>query len=183
MVSGKRKAVYLDRDGVLNASVQHDGKPYPPDSLDELTLLAGAREACAAFRAAGALLFCVTNQPDVARGRARREVVEAMNAHLAAALSLDDLAVCYHDDVDDCACRKPRPGMLLDLASRHGVSLDASVMVGDRWRDIEAGRRAGCRTVFIDHGYDERRPDGADFEGPSLTAAAPFILKILAERP
>lgn len=152
------RAVFLDRDGVLNRAVVRGGRPYPPDSLSGLEILPGVPQALGQLRQRGFLLIGVTNQPDVARGTQTREVVEAINARLMAELSLDELRVCYEDGAD-AVCRKPNPGMLLEAAERHAIDLPASWMVGDRWRDIEAGRRAGCRTVFIDRGYDERRPD------------------------
>jgi D-glycero-D-manno-heptose 1,7-bisphosphate phosphatase len=164
---------------VLNKAVVREGRPYPPASVEEVELVPGAPEACAALHAAGALLFCVTNQPDVARGTARREDVAAINHHLVQKLGLDDVATCYHDDKDGCACRKPRPGMLIDLAMRHTIELQHSVMVGDRWRDIEAGKRAGCRTVFVDYGYREGRPAAADHTCTSLFEALPWILDSL----
>ncbi len=152
------RAVFLDRDGVLNRAIVRDGRPYSPAGLDEVEVTPGAREALAQLKEAGYLLICVTNQPDVARGLQQRETVEAIHVLLRAALPLDDLLVCYHDDTDHCACRKPAPGLLLAAAARHGVNLSQSFMVGDRWRDVEAGRRAGCRTLLIDNGYAERGP-------------------------
>lgn len=177
-----RVAVFLDRDGVLNASVVRAGKPYPPDSLESLALPDGVEAACRSLKAAGFLLLCVTNQPDLATGRTTVAVVEAINAHLTAILGLDEVVICPHTDADGCACRKPQPGMLLAAAARWGVDLAGSVMVGDRWRDIDAGRRAGCRTVFIDHGYDERRPEHPDLTVSSLAEAVSWILTTLAPR-
>jgi len=173
-----RQAVFFDRDGVLNAAAVREGKPYPPASLDEVVLIPGIVEACGALHEHGILLFCTTNQPDVARGKAQRADVEAINRFIADAIHLDGVAACFHDDVDNCDCRKPRPGMLKDLAALHGVDLRHSVMVGDRWRDIEAGSRAGCATVFIDYGYDEKRPS-ADLVARSVPEALPGILKLL----
>jgi D-glycero-D-manno-heptose 1,7-bisphosphate phosphatase len=117
--------------------------------------VAGALER---LKAGGFLLIVVTNQPDVARGTQSRSVVEAIHTRLASLLPIDEFRVCYHDDDDACTCRKPKPGMILDAARTHGVDLDASYMVGDRWCDVEAGERARCATVFLDHGYDERKP-------------------------
>jgi D-glycero-D-manno-heptose 1,7-bisphosphate phosphatase len=174
-----RRAVFLDRDGVLNRAVVRGNRPFPPSSVGEVEVIAGVADACNALRKAGALLLCVTNQPDVARGAANRQHVEAINDHLQRTLGLDAVTACFHDDKDDCACRKPKPGMLLELAARYNVDLERSVMVGDRWRDIEAGVRAGCRTVFVDYGYDEDRPAKADFESGSLAEALPWILRFL----
>jgi D-glycero-D-manno-heptose 1,7-bisphosphate phosphatase len=171
-----RRAVFLDRDGVINRAIVRDGKPYPPERIEDLEILPGVREALARLRDAGFRLVVVTNQPDVARGTQRREVIDAMHASLAAALPLDEFRVCDHDDRDGCACRKPKPGLLEDAARDAGVSLHDSFMVGDRWRDIEAGKLAGCTTVFIDRQYAERRPDGPDATVASLPEAADWIL-------
>jgi D-glycero-D-manno-heptose 1,7-bisphosphate phosphatase len=172
----KRRAVFLDRDGVLNRAIVRNGKPYPPAGPAELELSQGAEEACRRLHEAGFLLIGVTNQPDVARGSANRGVVEELNRTVADRLGLDEIRVCMHDDADACACRKPRPGLLTSAAAEYGIDLRGSYMVGDRWRDIEAGQRAGCQTIFIDHGYDERRPDAPDFTTDSLLNAASRIL-------
>jgi len=164
MTGGARRAVFLDRDGVLNRAVVRDGEARPPATLAELEILADTPSALAALHAAGFALIGVTNQPDVARGAQRRETVEAINAALLGALPLAEILVCYHDDADGCQCRKPRAGLLREAATRHGIDLPSSFMVGDRWRDVEAGRGAGCTTIFIDRGYAEAyrgegRPD------------------------
>jgi D-glycero-D-manno-heptose 1,7-bisphosphate phosphatase len=171
-----KRAVFLDRDGVINQSVVRDGKPYPPGSLHEMTILPGVDHALRSLRAAGLLNIVVTNQPDVATGAQRREVVEAMHARLRESLAIDDIRVCYHAQADHCACRKPKPGMLLEAARDHAVDLSASFMVGDRWRDVEAGQAAGCTTFFIDYGYAERRPETQDFVVHSLAEASSIIL-------
>lgn len=149
------RAVFLDRDGVLNAPTVIDGVPHPPGSLAELEILPGVPEACQALHEAGFVLVMVTNQPDVARGVATAEAVQELNAAVGAAVGIDDVRVCFHDDADLCACRKPNPGMLTDAASDLGLDLSASFLVGDRWRDIEAGHRAGVTTVLVDYGYGE----------------------------
>jgi D-glycero-D-manno-heptose 1,7-bisphosphate phosphatase len=135
-------------------------------------------EGLALLNKAQFLLLGATNQPDVARGTQRREVVEAINQKLIEELALEDILVCFHDDKDQCGCRKPKPGLLLMAAERYQIDLQASFMIGDRWRDIEAGHRAGCRTIFIDAGYQERKPDQpADFSTGDLLTAAQWILK------
>jgi D-glycero-D-manno-heptose 1,7-bisphosphate phosphatase len=171
-----RRAAFLDRDGVLNRAAVRDGKP--PASLAELEILPDVPDALHALKAAGFLLIGATNQPDVARGIQRRDVVEAINAKLCATLPLDDLLVCYHDDRDDCACRKPRPGLLLEAAAKHGIDLAASYMIGDRWRDVGAGRGAGCATIWIDRGYTEPWPEGcaSDHTVASLAEAAAWVI-------
>jgi len=172
-----RQAVFLDRDGVLNGAIVREGEPYPPSSLAQLKILPSVAEACTLLREAGFLLIVVSNQPDVARGTQRREVVEAIHQLLRKRLPLDDIRVCYHDDPDCCACRKPEPGLLLNAAEDWDIDLSASFMVGDRWKDIEAGRRAGCKTIFVDNGYNERKPDNADHRVGSLIEAVGWILQ------
>jgi D-glycero-D-manno-heptose 1,7-bisphosphate phosphatase len=178
--TGKRRAVFLDRDGVINRAAVRDGKPYPPACVEELEVLPGVAGALGRLKAAGYLLIVVTNQPDVARGTQSRAMVEAIHTRLASILPIDEFRACYHDDHDACACRKPKPGMLLDAARARGVDLHASVMVGDRWRDVEAGAQAGCATVFLDRGYAERKPEKPDAVFGSLPEAAEWILSRLS---
>ena len=170
-----RRAVFLDRDGVLNRALVREGKPYPPMSVSELELLPGVCEACQVLKLAGFVLIVITNQPDVARGTQRREIVEAINAALQAQVPVDAVRVCYHDQADNCTCRKPQPGLLIQAADRWQLDLSHSWMVGDRWKDIEAGRRAGCKTAFIDYGYAECQPKRPDCRVRSLTQAARLI--------
>lgn len=131
---------------------------------------------------AGYLLILATNQPDIARGAADPQEVSAMHAHLRNYLRLDDVKVCPHDDADQCVCRKPKPGLLLEAAREWNIDLAASFFVGDRWRDIEAGQRAGCSSIFIDYGYLERRPDPPFVAVRSLREAAEHIIELSAPR-
>jgi len=172
-----RRAVFLDRDGVLNRATVRKGKPYPPSSLEELEILPGVSAACRDLHRAGFLLIMVTNQPDVTRGTQTRAVVEAINQVLSDRLSLDDIKVCYHDTSDNCLCRKPEPGLLLEAAEEWKIDLPGSFLVGDRWKDIEAGRRAGCRNIFLDYEYSEVKPEGFDKRVSSLGDAADWILE------
>lgn len=173
-----RRAVFLDRDGVLNRAFVRNGTPHPPRNASELEILPRVLEALTRLRAAGFLLVVVTNQPDVARGTATRESVERINSELTANLPLDALFICYHDNADDCTCRKPKPGLLFQARDALCIDLSRSFMIGDRLGDIEAGSRAGCRTVFIDYHYQEPRPgrDSFDFTCGSLDEAASWIL-------
>ncbi len=171
-----RRAVFLDRDGVLNRTVVRDGHPYPPAGPQAVERLPGVEAACHRLVDAGWLLFVVTNQPDVARGGSTRAQIDAINAIAVDGLPVTEVLVCPHDDADGCDCRKPEPGLLLDAAARWGVDLVESVMVGDRWRDVEAGARAGTSTVFIDHGYAEDLEHMPDHVVADLPAAADVIL-------
>lgn len=172
-----KRAIFLDRDGVINRAVVRDGRPYPPSSVAETIILPGVDEALVALHDAGYLLIVVTNQPDVARGATSRAAVEAINHYLNTHLTLDEFRTCYHDSADGCECRKPRPGSLLSAALQYSIDLTRSYMVGDRWRDIEAGTRAGCKTIFVDYGYDEKQPDVPDFTVTSLLEASKIILR------
>ena len=175
-----KRAVFLDRDGVLNAAVLRDGNPYPPASLSEVRVLEDVPQALRLLKSAGLQLAVISNQPDVARGTQRRETVEAINEWLASQLPLDRFDVCYHDDADACDCRKPKPGLIVRSAQGLGVEATASFVVGDRWRDIEAGKAAGCRSVWIDRGYTEKQPTNHDYRATSLLDAAEWIVQQLA---
>lgn len=171
-------AVFLDRDGVINRARERDGKPYPSASLSEFEIFSEVPEACRRLKQAGFLLVVATNQPDVGRGTLKREVVEEIHAEMRRRLPLDGVEVCYHpgQGLSDCDCRKPRPGMLLHAASELNIDLTRSWMVGDRWRDVDCGHAAGCRTIFIDRGYAEELKQQPDFRVKNLLEAAEIIL-------
>ena len=149
------RAVFLDRDGVLNEAIVRDGKPFSPMTVGDIIVPPDVPGAIERLRRGGFRLIMVTNQPNIGRGVQTREAVYAINRYLKDLLRLDATEICEHDNSDDCTCRKPKPGMLLRAAIRDGIDLTHSFMVGDQWRDIEAGRRAGCRTVLIGNGYGE----------------------------
>lgn len=171
------RVVFLDRDGVINRAMVRDGEPFPPASVEQTEILPDVLEALALLKRSGMLLAVITNQPDVARGSQTRENVEAINAFLAAKLPLDRFEVCFHDDTGNCDCRKPKPGLIRSAARALAGDPVEGFVVGDRWRDIEAGRAAGCRTVWIDRGYDEKSPSGYDYRTTSLLEAAKWIVQ------
>ena len=177
MARPAKPAVFFDRDGVLNKAIIRDGRPYPPRDLGEFAITVGARASLDALKREGFLLVVVTNQPDVARGNFSRAEVDAINAKLADGLPLDAIEVCEHDDKQHCDCRKPKPGMMLRAQQKLGIDLARSFMVGDRWRDIEAGRRAGCRTVLIGDGYGEAFSSAPTSKVASLARAASWIIE------
>jgi D-glycero-D-manno-heptose 1,7-bisphosphate phosphatase len=170
-----KRAVFLDRDGVINRAIVRNGIPFPPTNLSDLEILPGVTEALKKLHDAGYLLIVVTNQPDVARGVAKKSDIEQINAKLFSQLPLDDIRTCYHDNGDNCLCRKPLPGALLEAAKEHDIDISKSFMIGDRWRDIEAGQRAGCKTFFVNYRYTERQPDVPDFLVSSLLEAQKII--------
>lgn len=174
-----RPAVFLDRDGVINRAIVRDGRPYPPASERDLEVLPGVAGAIATLREAGFAIVVVTNQPDVARGTTSRATVEAIHRRLVHELAIDAIEVCWHDDGDGCSCRKPKPGLILAAARALNLDLRRSVLVGDRWKDIAAGKRAGVATVLIDYRYSELAPPSAplpDLVVGSLPEAVPWIV-------
>jgi D-glycero-D-manno-heptose 1,7-bisphosphate phosphatase len=173
------KAVFLDRDGVINRALERDGMPYPPASIEEFEILPEVPGACRSLKEAGYLLVVATNQPDVGRGTVSRDVVEKIHARMIEVLPIDWVEVCYHAGRGEppCQCRKPRPGMLLDAAERFGIDLAKSWMVGDRWRDIDCGHAAGCQTIFIDRGYSETLREQPHHRARDLAEAAGIILE------
>lgn len=156
-----RRTVFFDRDGTLNEAIVIAGKPYPPASVEQTRLLPGAAECVAAIKRMGFRVAIATNQPDATTGKTPRATIEAINAYVAAACGIEDVWTCWHVDADGCDCRKPKPGLLFAAAREGDLDLSRSVMVGDRWRDIEAGRAASCTTILLGAGYAERpvKPD------------------------
>jgi len=171
--AGTGRAVFFDRDGVLNDLVIRGGVGVSPRRLDDFRLREGAVPAVTRLRSLGLQIFVTTNQPDIARGLMDPQDLEAMTRIVQASFPVDEVLVCPHDDDDGCACRKPKPGMLLELAARWGLSLRESFLVGDSWKDIEAGRRAGCVTILVSRGAT--LTDGANAVVPDLAAAADAI--------
>ena len=173
----KTRAVFLDRDGVLNRAIVKNGKPYPPSNPEELEIPEDVPQCLQDLKKAGFLLIGITNQPDVSRGTQKKETVEAIHSGLIRALPLERIFVCYHDDRDSCSCRKPLPGLLLQAAEEYGIDLPSSFIIGDRWKDVEAGKRAGCTAVFIDYEYtDQKTMRPPDYWAHSLTEAVRCIL-------
>ena len=171
------RAVFLDRDGVINANLMRNGKPVAPTSLAEFRFLPGIAEAAQRLKQAGFLLVIVTNQPDIANGITPKAVMEDMHAEIRRQLPIDDIMICFHTDADRCSCRKPKPGLILDAATRHGIDLKASYLIGDRWRDVLAGQAAGCGcTIMIDHGVQQDQPCTPDRIVFSPLEAVDYIL-------
>ena len=146
------KAVFLDRDGTLNELVND----YAPLSSNQFRVITGVKEVIDHFHKLGYLVFVITNQPEIARGKLAAHELDTMTQMLKSSLSIDDIAICPHDDEDNCLCRKPKNGMITHLARIWNVDLHESYMIGDSWRDIEAGNSAGCYTIYIDSHKDLR---------------------------
>lgn len=171
-----RQAVFLDRDGVISRSYVRDGKPYAPRRLEDFRLLPGAALAVKSLKTGGFLVIVVTNQPDIGNGLVDPAVVDAMHARLRARVPVDDIRMCPHRQDEGCACRKPKPGMLLAAARQWDIDLGRSYMIGDRDGDIVAGKTAGCYTLLVKRGYSEPRRALPDKTVRSLPVAVRYIL-------
>ena len=175
-----RPAVFLDRDGVINRVVVRNGMPYPPSGLEEFELYEDVSDGCARLKAANFLLVVITNQPDVGRGTQSREAVEAMNLKMQSALPLDRIEICYHAGErsgEPCGCRKPRPGLILRAAAELNIDPKTSYVIGDRWRDVDCARAAGCRAIFIQRGYKESLRQTPDFTVANFNEAVSAVLR------
>ena len=170
-----KRAVFLDRDGVLNRAVLVDGVPRPPSSIYEVEILEGAREAIQILQQRDYVPVVVTNQPDVARGVVSEGHANGINSFVGKQTNLKHFYSCFHDDSDFCICRKPLPGLIQRAARELNLEISASYLVGDRWRDIEAGQAAGCRSFFIDYSYPEKTPSPPFTRVLSLLEAVQII--------
>jgi len=169
------RAVFLDRDGVINQAQVRNGRPFSPADMTEFFWVEPIKEVTFELKSLGYLLFCVTNQPDVGRGLQSREIVESFHAAILAELPIEKIFTSYHDDCDQCNCRKPRPGLIVDAQKEYSLNLAASWLIGDRWKDIDAGAAAGCNTVFLEYGYDEKLRTKPDHTISQLAQLVPLI--------
>lgn len=176
-----RRAVFLDRDGVINRMVVQNGMPHPPSAVEEFELYEDVQDGCARLKAANFLLVVITNQPDVGRGTQSHEAVEAMNLKMQSALPfLDRIEVCYHAGErygQPCNCRKPRPGLILRAVAELNIDLKRSYVIGDRWRDVDCARAAGCRAIFIQRDYSESLREAPDFTVANFNEAVSTVLR------
>ena len=177
-----KKAVFLDRDGVINKTFIKNGLPESPNSLSELEILPRVKESILRLKKLNFICLVVTNQPDVQRGKIKKNTIIKMNNFLKKKIELDDIFVCYHDDKDNCNCRKPKPGLLLQAGKKWNVDFKKSFMIGDRWRDIEAGKNLGCKTIFLDYKYNETKPKKPSFVSDTLLNAVHIIEKHIYEK-
>lgn len=150
-----RRALFLDRDGVINKPILRNGKTYPPENLDSFEFIENIHKLVGHAKTLGYYVFVVTNQPDIARKKTNISTVNAMHNHIMENLKVDKIYLCPHDDADQCQCRKPAPGMLMTAASEFDITLEKSILIGDRWKDIDAAKRAGCDSIFVDYGLAE----------------------------
>ncbi|HLZ30431.1 MAG TPA: HAD-IIIA family hydrolase [Chloroflexota bacterium] len=168
------RGVFLDRDGVLVKEIVRGGRAYAPTRLEDFRLVPEAPAQVNRLRAAGLVCIVFTNQPEVSSGALSRDLLDTMHAQLRESVAVEDILVCPHGAADGCDCRKPLPGMLHTGAAKWSLNLTESFVVGDRWRDIDAGRAAGCFTLLLQRSYSAS--DNADVTCQHLTEAVDLIL-------
>jgi D-glycero-D-manno-heptose 1,7-bisphosphate phosphatase len=174
--TGTNKAVFLDRDGVIVIPEFREGRSFAPRRLEDFCFYPEAASSLQRIKDAGYLLVLVSNQPDVGAGVIRPEVLSEMNRRILDTFPFDSLKVCTHTRADNCDCRKPKPGMLIEAARELSIDLSRSFMVGDRASDVEAGHAVACRTLFIDLDYSEPKPTNAHHVVASVKEAADIIV-------
>ena len=161
--NSKRKAVFIDRDGVINKMIVINGEITSPKLLSQFEIYGYAEQAIRRLRK-NYLVIVVSNQPDIARGRMGDLELEAMNKKLCESVDIDDMYICRHDDSDNCTCRKPRPGMLIAAAAKWNINLKDSLIIGDSWRDMLAGKSAGAKSIYINNSLNNNKKFEFDFE-------------------
>src|SRR5665647_2143097 len=170
-----KKAVFLDRDGVINRTIFRNGKARAPYTMTEFALFDGVQQSIVELHNSGFLCIIVTNQPDVTRGWVSLESVEMINHKVRELLQIDDIKICLHTEKENCICRKPKPGMLIEASHDWGIDLSASFMVGDRFSDVAAGVTAGCKTILVGPGDEQGNFPSPDHRASSLLEAVPWI--------
>jgi D-glycero-D-manno-heptose 1,7-bisphosphate phosphatase len=173
-----RMAVFLDRDGTLNKAYIEDGLPISPSSLNKFKIIKGVKKSINRLKKLNFLCILITNQPDVFRGKIAKKTVVKMNSYIKKKIKLDDIFVCYHDNEHNCSCRKPKPGLLFKASKKWKIDLNKSFMIGDRWKDILAGKKVGCKTIFINNNYKNDKKVKADFTFKSLLKAVNKVEKL-----
>ena len=173
-----RKAIFLDRDGTLNKAYIKNGLPISPSSLNKFKIIKGVKKSINRLKKLNFLCILITNQPDVFRGKISKKTVVKMNSYIKKKIKLDDMFVCYHDNEHNCNCRKPKPGLLVKASKKWKIDLNKSFMIGDRWKDILAGKKVGCKTIFINNNYKNDKKVKADFTFKSLLKAVNKIEKL-----
>lgn len=171
----ERRAVFFDRDGVINRAIIVDGKPKSPKLINELFIYNEAIELIKMVRNLDLVPIIITNQPEIARGNITLDQANAINDYILRVTQVERVYMCPHDDADSCQCRKPKPGLLKEASKELGINLKTSYCIGDRWRDIEAGLSVGTKTIWIDRGYIEPEPNYFDLKISSLKEAGDFI--------
>ena len=171
------KAIFLDRDGVINKGYVTNGKSYAPRRIEDFKLLPYVKESIKKFINNGFLIIIVTYQPDISNGLLSLDVLYLMHNKLREKLAVTDIYFCPHSKNENCGCRKPKPGMIAKAAKKYKINFSKSFLVGDRASDIEAGKKVGCRLIFINRNYKEPKPISQEKTVNNLKSATNYILK------
>ena len=171
--SQMKRAVFLDRDGVVNEVVFRNGEVASPRSLEEFTWTEDIQKAINQLKSASFLVFIITNQPDIARKKMDPLFLDQVSKLIHQELPIDEIVVCPHDNQDNCPCRKPKPGMILTLAQKWNIDLSQSFLIGDSWKDMSAGKAANCKTILIQRDYNLETE--ADFKVKNMASATDLI--------
>jgi len=163
------KAIFLDRDGIVNKAIVEKGLPYSPTRLGDIFLTDGIKDLIKKWHDEEYIVIVVTNQPDVANHIITKNKVDKINNYLKSIALFDDIFTCYHNGKDDCDCKKPKTGLFLQAKEKYDIDFSQSYVIGDRWKDIEAGKNIGCKTIFVDYHYDEERPNKPDYTAKSVS--------------
>lgn len=158
-MDNKQKAVFFDRDGVLNHLVQRDGSYYSPKKFEDFRIVNEAKEVVNRVQAMGFLAIVISNQPDISRGKLKQSELDKMTDLLFKKLNVDDIFYCTHDDNNDTGCRKPAPGLFFTAQKKYNIDFNKSFMIGDTWKDVEAAKTAGISMILLDNNYNQDLED------------------------
>jgi len=172
------RAVFLDRDGVINKAITIDGKGYAPRLLKDFKIFPKVKNDVIKLKKRGFKVFVITNQPDIGNKLIKKKTLNEMHSFLKAKVPIDKIYFCPHTKNDRCKCRKPKPGMIIKASNESKIYLKESYVVGDRKIDIDAGLKAGCKTIFVNNNYYEKKPTKQEKTVKSLHAAVKYILKM-----
>tara|TARA_Y100000741_G_scaffold362569_1_gene348606 strand:+ start:242 stop:787 length:546 start_codon:yes stop_codon:yes gene_type:complete len=176
------KTVFLDRDGVINKPYIKNGKSFAPTKFNEFSIYPEAKESVRILHSLDFKVIVITNQPDIARGLILDSDISKMNSKMFNDLNIDDIFICPHSEEDNCNCRKPKPGMILEAKKKYKIDLNSSFLIGDRFTDIQAAKNTGCKSIFIDRNYNEKKPIFQEANVKNILSAVNFIKKIYSTK-
>ena len=149
------RAIFFDRDGVLNQLVKRDGGLYSPRKSEDYSIFEESIAVVRDFKKLDFHLLVISNQPDISRGFLAESELKKMTSMLLSQIPIDEVFYCIHDDWEACSCRKPLPGLIIKAAHKWNIDLDKSYYVGDTWRDVEAAKNAGVRCLLLNRDYNK----------------------------
>ena len=173
-----KKAVFLDRDGVVSRAVVINNRPFSIRRASDLQILDEVNEALGIFGKLALIPIIISNQPDVARGLLSQLEHEKIESKIVTLTGISKIYTCTHDEKDNCFCRKPKPGLILKAAEDHDIDITKSYLIGDRWRDMDLAKNVDCRSFFINRNYEEKYPEYFDYETGSILESAKIIEKL-----